>query len=117
MFTSSCFITFSLLLIFADLMAGLKRLKLKRIGHDRFYRKFYFHNFSELRKNQFVTLLQVKKIAGNSKNAKAEWIWSDLFYWPNSELAEQRCISWYNRQPNPMIYLGNIVWFFKRKAE
>ena len=54
MFTSSCFITFSLLLIFADLMAGLKRLKLKRIGHDRFYRKFYFHNFPELRKTNLL---------------------------------------------------------------
>ena len=41
-------------LIFADLMAGLKRLKLKRIGHDRFYRKFYFHNFSELRKTNLL---------------------------------------------------------------
>ena len=58
MSTSSCFITFSLLLIFADLMAGLKRLKLKRIGHDRFYHKFYFHNFSELRKTNLLRYCQ-----------------------------------------------------------
>lgn len=98
-------------------MAGLKRLKTETYRPWPILSQVLFSQFLRTEKNQFVTLLQVKKIDGNSKNAKAEWIWSDLFYWPNSELAEQRCISWYNRQPNPMIYLGNIVWFFKRKAE
>lgn len=69
-------------------MAGLKRLKTETYRPWPILSQVLFSQFLRTEKNQFVTLLQVKKIDGNSKNAKAEWIWSDLFYWPNSELAE-----------------------------
>ena len=54
--------------------------------------------------DQFITLVQVKKISGNLEKGRAQW--SDLFYWSNSELAEQRCMYWYSKQPDPKIFLG-----------
>lgn len=56
--------------------------------------------------DQFITLVQVKKISGNLEKGRAQWIWSDLFYWSNSELAGQRCMYWYSKQPDPKIFLG-----------
>lgn len=56
--------------------------------------------------DQFITLVQVKKISGNLEKGRAQWIWSKLFYWSNSELAEQRCMYWYSKQPDPKIFLG-----------
>lgn len=56
--------------------------------------------------SHFVTLVLVKKISGNFSNSPAEWIWSDMFYWFNYGLAEQRCMFWHDRQPDPQIYTG-----------
>ena len=67
--------------------------------------------------SHFVTLVLVKKISGNFSNSPAEWIWSDMFYWFNYGLAEQRCMFWHDRQPDPQIYTGiNISTFTKRQT-
>ncbi|CAH3144389.1 unnamed protein product [Pocillopora meandrina] len=59
--------------------------------------------------NHFVTLVLVKKISDNFSNSPAEWIWSDMFYWFNYGLAEQRCMFWHDRQPDPQIYTDDAT--------
>ncbi|XP_022783564.1 sushi domain-containing protein 2-like [Stylophora pistillata] len=54
--------------------------------------------------DRFVTLVLVKRIASDFSNPPAEWIWSDLFHWLSYEMAEERCVHWYNEQPDPKIY-------------
>lgn len=61
---------------------------------------------------RFVTLVSVKKTGDNRGNDyAAERIWSDLFSWISYDQVQERCIDWYNKQPNPNIYSG------KGKAE
>ena len=56
--------------------------------------------------DRFVTLVLVKRIVSSFGSSPAEWIWSDPFHWLNYEMAEQRCVQWYNKQPDPKIYTG-----------
>ncbi|XP_022783567.1 sushi domain-containing protein 2-like isoform X2 [Stylophora pistillata] len=59
---------------------------------------------------RFVTLVMVKRNTGNfSTTTQAEWIWSDLFHWVNYELAGQRCMHWYNKEPDPNIYTDTLL--------
>ena len=69
--------------------------------------------------DRFVTLVLVKRIAGNFGNSPAEWIWSDPFHWLNYGIAKQRCVHWYNRQPDPKTYTGesqNSPFFIETRS-
>ena len=48
----------------------------------------------------------MKRTGDKRGHAPVEWIWSDLFYWSSYEMAHERCMYWYKRQPNPTIYTG-----------
>ena len=72
-----------------------------------FLKLFFLQTFRTIAEgDRFVTLVLVKRISGNFNNSPAEWIWSDPFHWLSYEMAEQRCVHWYDKQPDPEIYTG-----------
>ena len=72
-----------------------------------FLKLFFLQTFRTIAGgDRFVTLVLVKRISGNFSNSPAEWIWIDPFHWLSYEMAEKRCVHWYDKQPDPEIYTG-----------
>ena len=55
---------------------------------------------------RFITLVAVKRTGDKFEYAPFERIWSDLFYWIANDMAHERCLYWYERQPDPHTFTG-----------
>lgn len=56
--------------------------------------------------SRFTTVVVIKRTGDKRGFAPAEWIWSDLFYWKNYDLAHERCMYWYESEPSPKTWTG-----------